>query len=208
MDNEKVSLVCKECGGKEFDINFGFYYCNQCQTQSQNVQDLYLDNFDVSGAQKYKKKKLGAKKEYLGARSAELMITEKCRIMESVLREQIDWLEREGHVSGKIDTFRKMCREIWFRFLETQNIHETEVSKWGNQMEPKYLPAIIYLSGIYSGNSVCMFQLSRWLKSGAMPFFREFYAKRTLTPCSQITFGEFKQTDKQVNKQINVFLYI
>lgn len=191
MDNETGSLVCNECGGKEFEINFGFYYCNQCQTQSQNVQDVYLDNFDVSGAQKYKKKKTGGKREDLSARSVELMITEKCTIMESVLREQIDWLEKEGHISKTKDTFRRMCREIWFRYLETQNIQDSEVSKWGNQLEPKYLPAVIYLTGVYSRNSVCLFQLSRWLKSGTMPFFREFYSKRTLTPCSRITFGEF-----------------
>ncbi|KAI6654177.1 hypothetical protein LOD99_3022 [Oopsacas minuta] len=197
MSNEKEHILCTECGGTEFELSSGLYYCNQCQTQSQNVQDFYMDNFEVIGAKMYKKKKTGGKKkvEKLTAKSTEhskLVITEKCTIMQALLREQIDWLESEGHIPKTThysDTFRQMCREIWFRLLETQKIYNSDYSKWTSQIEPKFLPAILYLAGVYSGNSICMFQLSKWIKSGTMPFFREFYAKRTITLCNFITFG-------------------
>ena len=200
---------CFECGGSEFQLSSGFYYCNQCQTQSQTTQEICLDAFEMStGTKVYKKRKQAReKKEKLPIKSAgnmKLVITEKCRIIQALLREQIDWLESEGHVVK--DTFRERCRDIWFQFLKAQNIHDKDYTKWKHQMEPKFLPAILYLGGVYSGSGLCMFQMCQWLRNGDLPYYKEFYAKRSVTPCGYITFCECalcKQQQQQIAKKNN-----
>ena len=205
MSKGNEMTECFECGGTEFQLSSGLYYCNQCQTQSQTTQEICLDTFEViTGTKVYKKRKVREKKEKLPIKSSEnmkLVITEKCRIIQALLREQIDWLETEGHVT---DTFSGICREIWFRFLESQNIDNQDYSKWKHQLEPKFLPAILYLGSVYSESGICMFQLSKWLKSGDLPYYKEFYSKRSVTPCGYITFCEYiirKQQQQQQQQQ-------
>lgn len=40
MDTENPCVVC---GGTEFYNEAGFYYCNECQTQTQGVQEAVFD---------------------------------------------------------------------------------------------------------------------------------------------------------------------
>ena len=185
---------CFECGGTEFQLSSGFYYCNQCQTQSQTTQEVCLDTFEMATGSKVHKKRKEARenKGKTATKSSgnmKLVIAEKCRIMQALLREQIDWLESEGHVEK--DTFRERCREIWFQFLKAQNIDNKDHTKWKHQIEPKFLPAILYLGSVYSRSGLCMFQLCKWLRSGDLPYYKEFYAKRSVTPCGYITFCKY-----------------
>ena len=184
---------CTQCGGKEFTLDHGLYYCNQCQTQSQETQDFQIDDFNVVGVKIHKGRKIRQKKAHLKANTVEYLqkVTfEKCTIMQALLKEQIDWLESEGKVrKGK---FRDICREIWFRLLKAQNITEQDSSKWNHKdMEPRLLPGILYLAGVYSEDSICLFQISAWIRNDEIPYFRGFYSKRSVTPCPSVEFSEF-----------------
>ncbi|KAL5021033.1 hypothetical protein ScPMuIL_000188, partial [Solemya velum] len=37
---------CVTCGAEDFDLVDGLYYCNTCQTQTQEILDEQVDSFD------------------------------------------------------------------------------------------------------------------------------------------------------------------
>lgn len=46
-----ISAKCVICGGKNFTLAAGFYFCVECGTQSQDIREVELDgpqNFDIS----------------------------------------------------------------------------------------------------------------------------------------------------------------
>lgn len=56
MEDENPALECEVCGGTDFHKESGHFYCNECQTQSQQVQEHVFEIDDGSA------KKTGTKK--------------------------------------------------------------------------------------------------------------------------------------------------
>ncbi|XP_067007471.1 TATA box-binding protein-associated factor RNA polymerase I subunit B [Anabrus simplex] len=50
MNSEKKNVQCVVCGGTEYVKEIGFYYCVECQTQSQELREEVFDlKYDASG---------------------------------------------------------------------------------------------------------------------------------------------------------------
>lgn len=41
--------TCGNCGGEEFELNDGLYYCTECHVQSQDLREVVLDDEDEGG---------------------------------------------------------------------------------------------------------------------------------------------------------------
>lgn len=66
FDNESnKEAECDVCGGKNFHKEAGYYYCSECQTQSQNVREHMFNDPGHATKTIKKKSKRDTKDDYL-----------------------------------------------------------------------------------------------------------------------------------------------
>lgn len=60
-NNEKtIENECIICGGKNFTLTSGFYFCQECGTQSQDIREIEIDENLTAGLVIRDKHKLNA----------------------------------------------------------------------------------------------------------------------------------------------------
>lgn len=47
--------TCDVCGGSNYTLEEGFFYCDECGTQNQTTRDFVVDDEFNEGAQKFQK---------------------------------------------------------------------------------------------------------------------------------------------------------
>lgn len=119
-----MDITCKLCGGKEFHVETGFYYCKECQTQSQEVREVVEETTEGQTA---KTKKIKQKKK-----TEHLVTSWECynHILLGLVNELI--------TIGAKKELKTVARLLWFKYLE-----KCEVISRNNDGLPK-------LSAVYS----------------------------------------------------------
>ncbi|KAK4876153.1 hypothetical protein RN001_012575 [Aquatica leii] len=114
------NITCNVCGGTSFHKESGFYYCNECQTQSQDIQERVFaideDATEPTARTKSSKKLRTAKKV------DDRLTSWEC--YNYVLRGLVDELIQ----LGADVSLKKTVHVLWFRYL-----HKLEVTNSPNE---------------------------------------------------------------------------
>lgn len=119
-----MDVTCTLCGGKDFYVETGLYYCKECQTQSQEVREVVID---APEGPTVKTKKIKQKKK-----TDNLVTSWECynHILLGLVNELI--------AIGAKRELKPVAKWLWFKYLE-----KCEVISRNNDGLPK-------LSAVYS----------------------------------------------------------
>lgn len=118
--NFRMTAVCLECGGSEFHKEAGYYYCSECQTQSQELREHV---FAVD---------LQADKEIVAVATGEPKSETARDVNKSVYQKgkgdaRTSWeyysyillgLVKELIELGASEELQKVVKLLWFKYLE------------------------------------------------------------------------------------------
>ncbi|KAF5272113.1 hypothetical protein FQA39_LY01196 [Lamprigera yunnana] len=114
------NITCTVCGGTDFHIESGFYYCNECQTQSQDVEERVFENVDVEDAIRKVSSTRSAKKIRTVKKTKDQLTSWEC--YNYVLRGLVgELIELGANVSLK-----KTVHLLWFRYLKKLEVINTK----------------------------------------------------------------------------------
>lgn len=119
-----MEVTCELCGGKDFYVETGFYYCKECQTQSQEVREVVID---VQEGQVTRTKKIKQKKK-----------TENLATSWECYNHILFGLVNELIAIGAKKELKRVVKLLWFKYLE-----KCEVISRNNDGLPK-------LNAVYS----------------------------------------------------------
>lgn len=105
-------MECELCGGTNFIKEFGYFYCSECQTQSQEIREhVFQDegNINVKSAKKIKKSKDNKKK----------LTSWECYnfVLFNLTRQLIDL--------GADKKLKKVVKCLWLNYLEKLQVLNT-----------------------------------------------------------------------------------
>lgn len=113
-------VECTTCGNTDFIQESGFYYCSQCQTQTQEIQEHVLeDNFnqdeqnDIIASQATKSKKKETKKQ----RQEQNNLTS-WECWNIVLKSLVDQLIE----LGADESIKPVVKNLWLAYLEKMEV--------------------------------------------------------------------------------------
>ncbi|KAL3274544.1 hypothetical protein HHI36_015926 [Cryptolaemus montrouzieri] len=101
------NITCLVCGGSDFYQESGFYFCNECQTQTQETRHHEFDEFDVKQEQKVTRK-INAKSEMKN--KIQLTTWECYNYVLKGLTEELINLGAEG-------ILRTVVKKLWMKYL-------------------------------------------------------------------------------------------
>lgn len=109
---EEHDIACNVCGGTNFFIEAGHYYCSECQTQSQDVREQVFDvPEETTAARPTSSKKIRKKKK------AEDQLTSwECYnyILLGLVNELIEL--------GANSKLKRVVHILWFKYLIKLNV--------------------------------------------------------------------------------------
>ncbi|KAF5300235.1 hypothetical protein FQR65_LT09189 [Abscondita terminalis] len=117
-----ADITCNVCGGTDFHKESGFYYCNECQTQSQDIQERVFAIDEEEDGQLAAKVK-SSKKIRRVKKTDERLTSWEC--YNYILRGLVDELIELG-ADVKL---KKTVQILWFLYL-----HKLEVTNSANEL--------------------------------------------------------------------------
>lgn len=122
------NIACDLCGGTDFYCDSGFYYCSECQRQTQDIQERVLDGLEevinVKKSKKVTKKSAEEKKEDL-----DRLTSWECYnyIVFGLVSELIEL--------GASANYKSTIEILWFQYLKSLGVVRTDG-------KPPLLPAL------------------------------------------------------------------
>lgn len=101
---------CHVCGGNEFAVDAGFYYCSECQTQSQEIREFVFDEYFAG--QKATTRVLKTKPAEQAAKEAAVTLTS-WQILNYILKGLVDELIELG---AKPEV-KNVTLQLWAMYL-------------------------------------------------------------------------------------------
>lgn len=102
--------VCHECGGTDFRKEAGFYYCSECQSQSQELREHVLETYYHGDNEIVEDIKSDPVKECKQGRESHTSWEYYSYILLGLTNELIEL--------GAKEDLRKVVKLIWFKYLE------------------------------------------------------------------------------------------
>lgn len=126
-----ADVTCDLCGGTDFYYDTGFYYCSECQRQTQDIQEHVFDQAEEFDPQTTRKsRKVVSKKSGEGEdKHTEKLTSWECYnyIIRGLVGELIDL--------GASENLCSTVEVLWFRYLKCLGVV-------GCGDEPPKLPAV------------------------------------------------------------------
>lgn len=101
------SIVCNVCGGKDFYNEAGFYYCNECQTQTQEIREQVFDQQDNTAYLRTTKTTVRQDKSFSHVRLTSW----------EIFNHILYGLVEELNVLGVNKDFKEVCYHLWIHYL-------------------------------------------------------------------------------------------
>lgn len=97
-------MECELCGGTNFIKEFGYFYCSECQTQSQEIRDHAFQEEASANIKSYKKVKEAKERQKLTSWECYNIVIFKltCQLIDL----------------GANPNFKRVMKCLWLRYLE------------------------------------------------------------------------------------------
>lgn len=112
---DSAGVTCVLCGGTDFYKEAGFYFCQECQTQSQEVREITADPTGLYDADKTVQEQISGKKKRSVRQKKKRSVdftTWECHnyILLGLVNELINL--------GAKKEFMKVVKYLWFEYLK------------------------------------------------------------------------------------------
>ena len=157
--------VCGVCGGDEFTLEDGFYFCNECHTQSQDIREIVTDDLLYSVGSKVKKVVVSEQTKAQRKRSKERQAEIRG------VRSRITWSEALNQLLRRWTT-SLVARGAPAHLPETvARLWETVLRADRDDMTTSWVFALLWLALVDCEPLCRLSDLMRWARQDIVPFY-------------------------------------
>lgn len=109
-------IACEVCGGNDFYKEAGFFYCKECQTQSQAIKEHCFSEFDPQKPPKNCSSRSINKRKKKSAKGEDSMTSWECYnyILLGLVNEMIEL--------GAGKELKKIVHVLWYKYLKSLEV--------------------------------------------------------------------------------------